>query len=249
MDFSLEDLGIHKRDIRFINSENNNSFIQKYQSGELNTTNFKELKELINEIYQEVRTDNQGKVADYIPQLKNVDSELFGISLVTVDGQVIQLGDYKSRFCIQSCSKPITYGIALDKYEEKYVHNFVGKEPSGRNFNELCLNEEGLPHNPLINSGAIMMTSLINPEQHISERFTNVFKYWEDFTCGNYLSFNNSVYLSERDTADRNYCLGYMMQEKGAFLGSKSDLSKKFNRNWDSNDLKKIWNYIFNFVV
>ena len=80
MDFSLEDLGIHKRDIRFINSENNNSFIQKYQSGELNTTNFKELKELINEIYQEVRTDNQGKVADYIPQLKNVDSELFGIS-------------------------------------------------------------------------------------------------------------------------------------------------------------------------
>ena len=111
----------------------------------------------------EIKLDNSGEVADYIPQLKNVNSELFGISFVSIDGQVLEIGDTDSKFCVQSCSKPITYGIVLNEYNDEIVHNFVGKEPSGRNFNELCLNEDGLPHNPLINSGAIMTTSLIKP--------------------------------------------------------------------------------------
>ena len=238
--------GIHKKDLRFINNKNN-SFIEKFNDGLLEVTNFEELKNIITEIYNNIRNDNQGNIADYIPQLKNINSELFGILLVTVDGQVIEIGDVDSKFCVQSCSKPITYGIALEELGSDIVHNYVGKEPSGRNFNELCLNEDGLPHNPLINSGAIMTTSLIYKNYHLSERFEKVFKYWKDLACNSYLSFNNSVYLSEKDTADRNYCLAYMMQEKGAFLGNNKQISTSIKREWRNEDLQKNLELYFQF--
>ena len=77
----------------------------------LDVQNFEELKIVLRETYNEVINDNQGEVADYIPQLKNVDDNIFGITLVTTDGQVIEIGDTKKTFCVQSCSKPINYGI------------------------------------------------------------------------------------------------------------------------------------------
>ena len=241
-----EQLGIHKKDIRFHNS-GDTSFQQKVESGMLDVQNFEQLRTILQDSYNEVYNKNNGQVADYIPQLKNVNDNLFGVILVTTDGQVIEIGDTKSTFCIQSCSKPINYGIALENYGCEKVHNFVGKEPSGRNFNELCLNEENLPHNPLINSGAIMTTSLLFKEDDTSQRFDKVFNYWKDLTCNSYLSFNNSVYLSEKDSADRNYCLGYMMQEKESFLGIDKKITKEMNRYWDINDLKTNLELYFQF--
>jgi len=81
----------------------------------------------------------------------------------------------------------------------------------------------------------------------LSERFTKVYKYWKDLISGNYLSFNNAVYLSEKDSADRNYCLGYMMQEQGSFLGMDRELTNKMNRKWNHNDLKKNLELYFQF--
>ena len=240
--------GIHQKDIRFNNNKVCNIFENKYNNGLLQISNFDEFKHILNDIYSEVRLDNDGKTADYIPQLKNVDNELFGITFVSIDGLVIEIGDTKPVFCIQSCSKPITYGIALDELGDDIVHNYVGKEPSGRNFNELCLNEDGLPHNPLINSGSIMTTSLIKPELSQSERFDFYFNCMKNLTSKTLLSFNNSVYLSEKDSADRNYCLGYMMQEKKAFInGKNSDLSKNINRKWNLGDLQKNLELYFQF--
>ena len=179
----LRDLGIHKEDPRFkkfFSGEDTfvkNNFISKYSKGQLSVHNWQEIKQIIEEIYEEVKPDNQGNVANYIPELAEVNDELFGITMVTVDGQVFQIGDIDQKFCVQSCSKPITYGIALDNYGEDVVHNYVGKEPSGRNFNELCLNEDGLPHNPLINSGAIMTTSLVYPDMELHQRFDKVMDF------------------------------------------------------------------------
>ena len=133
-------LGIHDLDIRFKNE--NNSFINKHQNGLLSINNWNNLTQLLDSIYQEVETYSDGNVADYIPQLKNVDQDAFGMVFVSVDGQVYQLGDTKKYICAQSTSKPITYGIALDLLGEDNVHNFVGREPSGKNFNVLCLNND-----------------------------------------------------------------------------------------------------------
>ena len=172
--------------------------------------------------------------------MANINGDLFGVCVVSVDGQVFSVGDYHTNFCVQSCSKPITYGIALENMNEEEVHNFVGKEPSGRNFNELCLNENNLPHNPLINAGAIMTASLIKSDEPQADRFDYVTNKWKELVADTSLSFSNSVYLSEKDSADRNFCLGYMMQEKGAFIhGKDENIAKKINRKWDLGDLQK----------
>ncbi len=242
-----EKYGIHRKDPRFMGNEDN-SFLSKFSKGTLKINNWEEFTEIIKEIFNDVKSDNKGSVADYIPQLANVNSELFSLCVVSVDGQVLELGDKTSIFSIQSCSKPITYGIALENYGEDIVHNFVGKEPSGRNFNNMCLDEDMLPHNPLINAGAIMTTSLIEKDLSQSERFDFALKYWKNLAVNCYVSFNNSIYLSEKDTADRNYCLAYMMQEKNTFLNGKNEnISNKLNRSWKSNDLVKNLELYFQF--
>jgi glutaminase len=156
-------------------------------------------------------------VADYIPQLKRVDPEKFGIAVCTVDGQRYSVGDTNDLFCVQSMCKPINYSLALEEHGVAAVHRHVGREPSGRGFNELSLTDDGLPHNPMINSGAIMTTSLLRSGDELADRFDHVAATWRSLSGSNRVGFNNSVYLSERRTADRNFALGYFMRERGAF--------------------------------
>ena len=156
-------------------------------------------------------------MADYIPQLRRVDPEQLAIAICTVDGQRFSVGDAQVAFCLQSVSKTVSYCIALDEHGTEAVHQHVGREPSGQSFNELALNPKGLPHNPMVNAGAIMTCSLIRPQEDIADRFDHVAATWRRLAGGGRVGFNNAVYLSERHTADRNFALGYSMRESGAF--------------------------------
>lgn len=78
-------------------------------------------------------------MADYIPQLSRVDPNRWGVSICTVDGQRVSFGDSKVPFCVQSVSKAFNYAIAASELGAEYVHRHVGQEPSGRLFNEICL--------------------------------------------------------------------------------------------------------------
>ena len=171
----------------------------------------------ISEIFNKVQKNKGGKVADYIPQLARVNPDQFAISICTIDGQRYSIGDFNTNFCLQSTCKPINYCLALEELGEEKVHQHVGREPSGRSFNELSLNQDGLPHNPLINAGAIMCASLIRKDAEISDRFDYVFNAWKNLCASSSVFFNNSVYLSERQTADRNFALAYFMRENRAF--------------------------------
>ena len=171
----------------------------------------------IRQLFEEARGHSGGKVADYIPQLGRVDPELFGLALCTIDNQRLSLGDADVDFCVQSCCKPVNYALALEEHGEAQVHRYVGREPSGRGFNELALDHEGKPHNPLINAGAILVGALIRPDLELPDRFDYVMERWRALAGGQKLSFSNATYLSERQTADRNYAIGYFLQEKRAF--------------------------------
>ena len=179
--------------------------------------NFLEFKEKIERIFEKAKQHHDGEVASYIPQLARVDPDKFAVSVCTIDGQVIDLGDFEDLSCVQSSCKPINYCLALEEHGLEKVHRHIGHEPSGRSFNELSLNSKGLPHNPLINSGAIMACSLIKPKMSIADRFDHVLTTWKKVTNSSTVGFNNSVYLSERETADRNFALAYFMRENNAF--------------------------------
>ena len=168
-------------------------------------------------IFEETKENLQGKVADYIPQLSRVDPELYAVALCTIDGQRFSLGDTEEDFCVQSACKPISYCLALEEHGEDYVHRYIGREPSGQVFNELTLSKEGKPHNPMINAGAIMSGSMIGADLDPAGRFDYVLERWRALCGGEKVGFDNSVYQSERNTADRNFALGYYMREHKAF--------------------------------
>ena len=195
----------------------NSSLIKKAIQDTLIVPDFPLLVSELKEIYRKVEANKSGQVASYIPQLSRVNPDQFAVSICTVDGQRFSLGDSEVDFCLQSVSKPINYCLALEEHGEALVHKHVGREPSGRGFNELTLNKEGLPHNPLINSGAIMSCSLVKPHLDIADRFDWVSNAWIRLTGKSRIGFNNPVYLSEKQTADRNFALGYFMRENRAF--------------------------------
>ena len=193
------------------------ALFQQVLSGRLAIPQFKNFGKEIEDIFENVSSNKSGKLADYIPQLQRVNPEKFAASVCSIDGQQMSLGDSEDLFCVQSCSKPITYGLALEELGEEEVHKYVGTEPSGRTFNELALNAKGLPHNPMINAGAIMCGSLIKSGSDGADRFDYVMSKWKELAGGRKIGFDNAVYLSERQTADRNFALGYFMREKKAF--------------------------------
>jgi len=194
--------------------ENHICILKQIFQRELIIPNFKRFTNSISQIYDKTLNFNEGHTADYIPQLARVNPKQYGISICTIDGQRFNIGDTTEYFTVQSCCKPINYGIALECLGEDEVHKYVGREPSGQSFNELLLNKEGKPHNPLINSGAIMTTSLIKQELVHSERFEFIMNQWTKLSGGIHkVGFNNAVYLSEKNTADRNFALAYFMKE------------------------------------
>lgn len=198
-------------------ARHNSSLIRRAVEGNLAVPDFSVLVSDIGQIYTELLAVRSGSVASYIPQLRRVDPEQLAIAVCTVDGQRFSAGDPAAAFSLQSVSKTAAYCLALDEHGTEAVHAHVGREPSGRSFNELALNPKGLPHNPMVNAGGIMCCSLIRPEADIADRFDLVAETWRRLAGGRRPGFNNAVYLSERQTADRNFALGYSMREAGAF--------------------------------
>ncbi|MDX2088307.1 MAG: glutaminase A [Kofleriaceae bacterium] len=195
----------------------NVSIIERTLRGNLVIPEFPAFCQEVQEIFEASAKNETGKVATYIPQLARVSPHHFGMALCTVDGQRHSIGDTEVDFSVQSCTKPVNYCIALEELGEEAFHRTVGREPSGRGFNELTLNKDNKPHNPMINAGAIATCSLIKNDAPLADRFDHVMAQWERLSGGRKAGFSNAVYLSERQTADRNFALGYFMKEKGVF--------------------------------
>jgi glutaminase len=176
------------------------------------------IENIIDTIYDNTKENTKGEVASYIPQLANVNPDLYGIACCSIDGSIKEVGDSSVYFSIQSCSKPINYCLARKSNPKLNIHEYVGYEPSGRAFNEFIFNSKKLPHNPMINAGAIMVNSLIGPEKEPSERFDIVKEFYTSLggVVGT-IGFDNSIYLSEQNHADRNISLAYEMRSNKVY--------------------------------
>lgn len=138
-----------------------------------------------------------GAVASYIPELLKAAPDWFGIALVTVDGHVYQAGDSRQPFTIQSISKAITYGIALEDQGIAAVMRKVDVEPSGEAFNSISLEPgTGRPRNPMINAGAIATVALINGETS-EDKFERMLACYERY-LGRRVQLDDEVYHSEK---------------------------------------------------
>ena len=122
---------------------------------------------------------------------------------------------------INFSSKPLNYAIALNELGPEIVHKYVGQEPSGGKFNDLNLDYSKKPHNPMVNSGSILINSLLQtlmkPEMSRAEKFDEINNYIKRMAGDEYVGFNNSIFLAEKEMADRNYALAYYMRENNCF--------------------------------
>ncbi len=154
---------------------------------------------------------DDGKVADYIPELRHVDPDSFGICIATHDGYVYEVGDSRQAFTVQSISKPLTYGLALEQKGEDAVLAKIGVEPSGDAFNAISLQPQtGAPLNPLINAGAIAACGLIagDTRDDKTARIVDAFSRY----AGRQLDIDERVYASESATGHRNRAIGWMLR-------------------------------------
>lgn len=169
-------------------------------------------QKLLEEIYAKVQPLSQeGKVANYIPALANVDPSHFGMCINNVDGEVFAVKDADVRFSIQSISKVFALAMSLSVKGE-LLWTRVGKEPSGTAFNSLVQleTEGGIPRNPFINAGAlvladIMLTSFENPE----EKYLTFVRE----LCGcDTVDYNDEAALSERETGYLNAAIANLLK-------------------------------------
>lgn len=153
-----------------------------------------------------------GNVATYIPELGKAKKSALGITMLTKDGRCFELGDTETRFTIQSISKVITLIVAFETFGLSTVFERVGMEPSGEAFNslvELDLNSNK-PYNPMINSGAITVASMLLGHTDFDTMLEKT-----KILCGDpEIDLNEEVYASETANMSRNKSIAYLLESK-----------------------------------
>jgi glutaminase len=167
--------------------------------------------------HSEIGGDNSGAIANYIPELAKADPDHFGISVVTTDGYVYEVGDSSVPFTIQSISKAFVFALALETIGAKRVESLIGVEPSGDAFNSIRLRADNRPFNPMVNAGAIACSGLIYDAEG-SGAFNRILATLGRF-AGRELGVDEAVFASERKTGDRNRAIAYLLRNYDAIKG------------------------------
>jgi len=156
----------------------------------------------------------QGKVANYIPALANVKPDLMGISVATIDGQFFGAGDYQHPFSIQSISKVFGLVMAMNRVGDS-IWQRVRMEPSGQPFNSIVQLEweKGIPRNPVINAGALLVSDVLT--SHFSASKLAFLTFVRKLANNEKIYIDNQVYLSELKHGNLNAALAYLMKSFG----------------------------------
>ena len=184
------------------------------------------LMEMVEQVYRKM-TDHigSGKVADYIPALANVDPNKFGIAVTACDGETASAGNADEAFSIQSVSKVFTLTLALEHVGTSLWQR-VGREPTGSAFNSIVQleHEAGLPRNPLINAGAIVVTDALSTGRTPQESVDAIVDFLRVRGDDAEIAVDLEVAWSEADTSDRNASLAHFMRSFGNLEGQVDDV-------------------------
>ena len=178
-----------------------------------------EIQAALDAAYAKYKDLKEGKNADYIPALAKVDSNIYGIALVTTDGKVYTAGDVKSQVSIQSISKVFTLAKVIEEQGPDAIASTIGVDATGMRFNSIVSIEfsqkalGGPEMNSLVNPGAIATTSMVKGASR-DEVWKSILGYYSDF-AGRPLSVDQEVFKSEADTNQRNQAIGYLMYAYG----------------------------------
>lgn len=188
------------------------------------------IDQILRETYSKYKGLKEGKNADYIPALAKVDSNLFGIAIVTPDGQVHSVGDVDTAFSIQSISKVFTLAQVLQESGESKVEENIGVDATGDVFNSIIAIEryKGKEINPLVNPGAITTTSMVKGAS-ADEVWNKIIGIHSEF-AGRKLSVNQDVYKSESETNQRNKAIAMLMKAYERLKGDPMQATDLYTR-------------------
>ena len=170
-----------------------------------------------------------GRVADYIPALARVDPHRFGIAVVTCDGRTAAAGDAEIPFSIQSISKVFTLTLALERLGRD-LWTRVGREPSGSRFNSIVQleQEKGVPRNPLINAGALVVTDSLLAGRPPAAAITEITEFLRRQADDPAVSVDPEVADSEEQTGFRNASLANFLRAFGNLHGAVPDVLRTY---------------------
>lgn len=170
---------------------------------------------IIHQIEQELQDfPNNGKVASYIPELSKVNPEMFGLHLYCIDGNHHSFGDSTERFSIQSISKVFSLTLAMQLLGDD-LWKRMDVEPSGNAYNSLFQleKENGIPRNPFINSGALVISDILVSEYENPK--DQILKFVRKISGKPTIDFNEKVAQSEKQHGHRNAALANLMKSFG----------------------------------
>jgi len=162
---------------------------------------------VLDQVYQIIINEkNEGKVAQYIPELSSVNPDKFGVHLLTTEGENFGVGDYQTKFSIQSISKVLSLSLAYKMIGDD-IWKRVGVEPSGNPFNSLVQLEtdEGIPRNPLLNAGAMVICDILI--SNLEEPIKDFLNFIREISSNPEIEYSASVAASEKSIGYRNIAL------------------------------------------
>lgn len=182
---------------------------------------------LLNQILDQCRPlTGRGNVATYIPELSKVDPNQLGICIITSDGQTHCAGQYNAHFTLQSVVKPLILLLALLDSGEEKVRSLVGVEATGKPFDAFNYSDQALTGahiNPMINTGAIALCSLIQGDSY-TDKFRRLLDFARRISGNPQLQVDEDVYRSENVTGHKNRALAYLLRAYGMLQDDVEDV-------------------------
>ena len=185
------------------------------------------MEELLERLLEECRLyTQQGRVADYIPELSKANPETLGVYVIGSDGKHSWAGDCRQPFTLQSIVKPILLLQALLDNGVEAVQSRVGMEATGKPFDAINASDQALDSghiNPMVNMGAIVMCSLIHGSSY-AERFQRLLELTRRLAGDGEIGVDEAVYRSEKSHGSRNRALAYLLKSYGLLEGDVEEV-------------------------